>query len=197
MNGVNRKNKIKFIVTFILFTLIVSCQKERKSVCDGKTFILNISTDSTSTDTTADGKITVLASGSTSFTYKLNYTGTYGANNVFDGLKYGTYFIYIKDDDGCEKIKQVNVIARDSCTALPGVTFTQVRNLLDAKCVSCHNDTTTNLIDYTVNCNVLQHRDSIFYRVVTVGNMPPLDTLSASEKSIITDWLNAGGKISN
>ena len=197
MNRINHKNKCIILFSATLFAFIFGCQKVRTSACDGKTIAFNITVDSTSTDTTNDGRITVVASGSTGFTYKLNYDGVYSETNIFSNLKFGKYDVYAKDDGGCEKVKHITVIARDSCTALPGIIFTQVRNLLDAKCISCHNNSTTSVTDYTINCNVLLHKDSIYHRVIIVGNMPPADTLSTQEKSIITDWLSAGGKISD
>lgn len=197
MNLVHHKSKFIFLFVVVFFVFIFGCKKQSPSPCEGKTISFVITIDSTSNDTTTDGKITVVASGSNGFTYKLNYEGTYSDTNVFPNLKYGNYDVYAKDAAGCVKVKHVTVVARDSCTVLPGATFTQVRYLLDAKCVSCHNSTTTAVTDYTINCNVLIHKDSIFYRAITIEDMPLDDTLSTSEKSIITDWVNAGGKISD
>lgn len=48
-----------------------------------------------------NGSITVSVSGGISpYTYSLN-DGTFGSNNVFNGLSFGTYKITVKDDNGC------------------------------------------------------------------------------------------------
>ena len=56
-----------------------------------------------SCSTSADGKITVTASGGTgTFHYSKNNGENYQGSNVFSGLAAGTYQIKVKDANGCE-----------------------------------------------------------------------------------------------
>ena len=48
------------------------------------------------------------------------------------------------------------------------------------------------------NVSVVANKNLINNRAVVVGDMPQGGpTLSASEKQIITDWINAGGRLTD
>ncbi|MFT3980225.1 MAG: hypothetical protein QM687_07140 [Ferruginibacter sp.] len=160
----------------------------------GTTFTVSAATTTTSGCSSADGSITVTASGSTGFQYKLNAGGTYGASNVFNNLAEGSYTIFVKDGSGCENTQAVTVSA-----GAPGPKFSAVRVLINAKCTGCHSGPSpAGGRDWTVNCNVVNNKTLINNRAVVIGDMPQGGPpLSASEKAIITDWINAGGKLTD
>ena len=74
-----------------------------------------------------------------------------------------------------------------------------MRTLLNAKCIGCHSGPSPAAgKDWTVNCTVVANKNLINNRAVVVGDMPQGGpTLSASEKQIITDWINAGGRLTD
>jgi uncharacterized membrane protein len=103
--------------------------------------------------------------------------------------------VYAKDGAGCERSQLVTVTSGGTL----GVKFTAVKNLLAAKCQTCHNSTNSQGgMNWTVDCNIVQFSARIKVRAVDIGDMPqggPM--LTAGEKAIITDWITAGGQLSN
>ena len=162
-------------------------------VCAGKTITIT-PTATSSTACVADGNISVAATGSTGFTFKLNSSGTYQASGTFANVAAGTYTMFAKDADGCEKSASVTV----NSSGVAGAFFTNVKNLMTAKCQSCHNNTIQNGgMNWTVDCNIVTNQARIKVRAVDQGTMPPTGSLSQSEKDIISNWINAGGKFTN
>lgn len=161
--------------------------------CAGKTILIT-ATPTAATGCGGSGSVTVSASGSSGFTYKLD-NGSYQASGSFTAVAAGSHTAYAKDADGCEKTQAVTVAA----TGTPGTRFTAVKNLLAAKCQSCHNPTNAQGgMNWAVDCNIVQFSARIKARAVDIGDMPqggPM--LTAGEKAIITDWINAGGQLSN
>jgi len=144
---------------------------------------------------TANGSITVTASGSTGFTYNIN-GGAYQTSNVFANLNAGTYLLGVKDLNGCTKTQSeiVGVVPK-------GPLFTNVRNLVTTRCSGsgCHmNGGTAAGYNFDTDCNVVAKWDQINKTCVlyTPGwiKMPksPQAFLTAAEKLIITNWVNAG-----
>ncbi|MFZ1528475.1 MAG: hypothetical protein WAT19_06990 [Ferruginibacter sp.] len=138
--------------------------------------------------------ITVTASGSSNFTFKLDAAGTYQASGLFNNVSPGTYTVFAKDGDGCVKSTSATIAA-----AAAGTKFAAVRTLLNAKCTGCHNSTTlAGGRDWTVNCTVVANKAAIQNRAVTIGDMPQGGPqLSTTEKAVITDWINAGGRLTD
>ena len=85
-----------------------------------------------------------------------------------------------------------------SCSGTPGPLFTAVKNLMQANCQSCHNNSIANGgMNWTVDCNIVANKNRIKIRAVEQGTMPPTGALPQSEKDKITAWINAGGKITD
>lgn len=160
----------------------------------GATFTITTATTPTNGCGSTSGSITVTASGSTGFTYKLNAGGTYQAGNSFNNLAEGNYTVFVKDGTGCENSHAATVSA-----GVAGPKFTAVRNLLNAKCTVCHSGASPAAgRDWSVNCNVVTSKALINNRAVVIGDMPlGGPTLSAGEKAVITEWINAGGLLTN
>lgn len=161
--------------------------------CSGKTITVTATPIST-TGCGNDGRIQVSASGSTGFNFKLNASGTYQATGVFNNITPGTYTVFAKDADGCEKTASVTVSA-----GVKGPLFTQVRNLMTVKCQPCHNNAVQNgTMNWEVDCNIVANQARIKVRAVDEGTMPAGGpSLTATEKAIITDWINGGGKLTD
>lgn len=161
--------------------------------CTGKT--INISTVKTGTDKCgASGTITITATGSTGFTYKLDAGGTYQASNILTNVSSGDHTVFIKDGTGCEKTQAVNI------DVLPnGTLFQNVRTLITAKCAGCHmNGAINGGATFDADCNIVTLKLRIKARAVDSNDMPQGGPpLTAAEKKIISDWLTAGGLTSN
>jgi len=137
--------------------------------------------------TANNGSITLTASGSNGFMYSKDGGTTFQASNVFSNLAAGNYPVVVKDVNGCTKSQSVTVSANPG-----GVKFNLVRNLMIAKCGSCHfNGGSNGGVNFDDKCNIVNQWDRINFRCVVQGTMPPTP-LSTSEKQTITDWVNAG-----
>lgn len=145
---------------------------------------------------TANGSITVTATGSTGFIYNIN-GGAYQASNIFTSLNAGNFVIGVKDANGCTNTQTATVGVIPS-----GPLFAQVRNLITTRCSgsSCHIGTGQNAAGYNFDsdCNIVSKWNQINQTSVLYGNgwvkMPksPQPLLNAAEKAIITSWINAG-----
>jgi large repetitive protein len=140
------------------------------------------------------GQITVNASGSTGFMYKIG-TNAYQPSNIFPGLIAGPYTVSVRDANGCENTSNATV------ANLPqGPLFTSVKAVLAANCAlsGCHAGASPQSgHNFADNCTIVIQKDRINARAVVVGTMPPTGAISAADKQKITDWINAGGKYSN
>lgn len=161
--------------------------------CAGKT--ITFTSSATQSDKCiSGGSITVTAAGSTGFQYKLNSTGTYGATGSFASVAAGTYTVFARDAAGCEKTTQVVVAEKPA-----GSLYTAARNLLVQRCSSCHfGSASQGGASFQSDCNMVSLRNRIKARAVDDNSMPQGGPpLTADEKKIITDWINAGGGHSN
>ena len=193
----NSKIKITLLLAGIVAMLqLNSCSKDKNTpdnppdICAGKT--INVSATATPASACgADGSITVAATGSTGFSFKLNNNGTYQSSPTFDKVAAGSYTLFAKDADGCEKTTTVSVAS----TGAAGPLFTNVKTLMTAKCVSCHNNSIQNGgMNWQVDCNIVAKKDRIKARAVDIGDMPfGGPSLTDAEKTIITNWITAGG----
>lgn len=146
--------------------------------------------------TPATGKITVTATGSSGFTYNLN-GGAYQAGNVFSNLTAGTYTVGVKDANGCTKTASATVGSTPK-----GPLFTNVRTLITNRCSGsgCHIGSGNSAAGYNFDndCNIVTYWSQINGSAVTytLKRMPksPQSLLTAAEKQVITDWINAGHK---
>ncbi len=199
-----RLSLVMAIMGLVVFTAInlSSCSKSSPDPappppptdpCAGKTIAIAL-TPTASAGCPNSGSITASATGSTSFTYKLNAGGTYQASGTFSNVAPGTYSVFAKDGAGCEKSKDVTVAG-----GVKGPLFTQVRDLITVRCQSCHNTTVQNGgQNWVPDCNIVAGQDRIKIRAVDRETMPaggpPLTT---AEKATITNWINAGGRFTD
>lgn len=147
----------------------------------------------------SDAIIAASATGGTkTFTYSID-NGAFQASGTFNNLTKGTHTVTAKNTDGCTGLAYFTVNETNVCTGTPGTKFTAVRNLLQTKCTpTCHSGTLpTGNLDLTVNCNIVLRKADINNRAVVIGDMPQGGSLTVAEKAIITDWVTAGGKITD
>jgi hypothetical protein len=185
-----------------LITNFIACSKSDPAptpvpvtdLCAGKT--IDITATPKATDPcSADGAIDVSATGSTNFTFKLNSGGTYQASGKFTNVAAGNYTVFAKDAAGCEKSVAVTVT---SASGTAGPQFTAMKNLVAARCQTCHNNSLANGgMNFQVECNIISNKVRIKVRAVDEASMPQTGPLPQAEKDIITAWINGGGGYSN
>jgi hypothetical protein len=130
------------------------------------------------------------------YTYSIGRS-VYSPSNIFSNLAVGTYTVNVKDAAGCVKTMTVTIN-----TAPIGSNFTAVRNMLQWRCSPCHTINKDGLVNFTDECQIVSKWDRIRDRVDN-NTMPPLKgsnnakPLSASEKQILKNWINAGHKYTN
>ncbi len=163
------------------------------NVCASKNIVPAVSTTS-SDKCSPTGTITVTATGSTGFTYQLN-GGAYQLLNVFSNLAPGSYTITVKDADNCTKSVTASIGVVNA-----GPLFNNVRTLIMSQCKPCHvNGGNNGGVNFDNDCTIVLKKDRIKARAVD-GNPSPMPlngSLTAAQKKIITDWINAGGQYSN
>lgn len=169
------------------------------SPCTGINIVINqtIANVTPCLTPTANGSITATASGSTGFSYNIN-GGAYQASGLFATLSAATYLVGAKDVNGCTNTKSVTV-----ATAAAGPNFAQVRQLITTRCSGsgCHmSGSAAAGYNFDADCSIVTYWDQINKTSVlyTAGwvKMPksPQAFFSAAEKTIITNWVNAGHK---
>ncbi|ULQ53439.1 hypothetical protein [Flavihumibacter fluvii] len=160
--------------------------------CAGKT--ITVGAKITNSDKCSpSGTIKVEVTGSTGFTYRLNASGAYQAEDLFNNVGPGNYTVYAKDGAGCEKSTTVTVGSLDN-----GPLFTAVKSLINAKCATCHVAGHSSGINFTVECTIVEKKSNIRAAAVDSEKMPQGGpALTAAEKKTITDWIDAGGKSSD
>ncbi len=165
--------------------------------CAGKTITVSAPTivGSTPCVTTADGSLTVSATGSTGFTFKLG-AGAFQSGTNFGALAAGNYVVTARDVDGCEKTANVTVPAKPA-----GTLFTAVRTIINTSCTNCHSATGGNQggVNLSTDCSIVNTWDRIKVRCVdgTPSFMPQGGQLPAAQKTAITNWVNAGHKFTD
>lgn len=190
---------IKFTVIAFAIVNFAACSKSSNppappaDACAGKIIVITATPAATAACST-DGKIDVTATGSTNFMYKLNSTGTYQPSGKFSDVAGGDYTVFAKDGAGCEKSATVNVTSSGAA----GPLFTAVKNLIAAKCQSCHNSSNASGgMNWAIECNIVKNKANIKDRAVDKGTMPQSGPLPQNEKDIISNWINAGGGYAN
>lgn len=190
-----------FIIVLSTSLSFVSCGKDDPDVtgpgddCAASGFAVTASATNTQ-GCGSMGTITASSTGGTgTVTYKLNANGTYQSSAVFSNIAAGSYTVFAKNGNGCEKSTAVTVNSNNT----EGPLFTQVKQLLSARCVSCHNTTTqSGGKDWTVSCNIVNNKARINQRAVVEGTMPAGGPpLTQAEKDLIINWLNAGGDLND
>ena len=196
------KNQFKslFILALLFGTILFSCGKNDGPVvppdlCDG----VNITVTATTVNSSAclnDGGITVTASGSAGSNLEYSVDGNnFQASNIFSNLAKGNYTVTVRNANNCRQTAQFTV---NEGSSVAGPLFTEVKQLIQNKCVSCHapGGVQPNP-NFTIDCNIVQNATLINTRVVVQGTMPPTGALSQTDKNKITNWITAGGKLTN
>ncbi len=164
--------------------------------CAGVTITVSNTTVGNTPCQTNNGSLTATAAGGTGpYLYSLN-SGTFQASNIFLNLGPGTYTVQAKDANSCNGASGNTTLANRPA----GPLFSDVKAVLQANCVSCHNNSQQEGgMNWMVDCNIVANKDRIKARAVDASPsaMPPTGLLPATERQKITSWINAGGKFTD
>jgi len=81
-----------------------------------------------------------------------------------------------------------------------GPKFLAVKSIISSSCAlsGCHvSPTNAGGVNFQSDGIIVIHGAHIKEMAVDLGTMPPTGPLSAADKAIITDWINAGGKLTD
>jgi uncharacterized membrane protein len=80
----------------------------------------------------------------------------------------------------------------------PGPRFLAVKSIITSSCAlsGCHiAPSNTGGVNFEMDASIVSNGSRIKLRAVDQGTMPPTGSLSASDKAIVTEWINAGGRL--
>jgi hypothetical protein len=164
--------------------------------CNGVSILVNNTFTNTVPCQAANGTINAIASGGTSpYTFSIN-GGLFQSSGIFSGLNTGSYIITAKDANLCTGSSSSTIIG----SVIGGPLFAQVKAVLQANCVSCHNAGNANGgMNWDIDCNIVANKDRIRARAVDASPsaMPPTGLMPLSERQKIVNWINAGGRYSD
>ncbi len=82
----------------------------------------------------------------------------------------------------------------------PGPKFLAAKSIITSSCAvsGCHiAPSNTGGVNFGSDANIVSNSSRIKTLAVDLGTMPPSMPLSAADKTKITDWINAGGKLTD
>jgi uncharacterized membrane protein len=98
----------------------------------------------------------------------------------------------------CSKSEDSNPDPNPDST--PGPKFLAVKAVVTSSCASsgCHiSPSNSGGLNLESNASIVSNGSRIKSQAVDQGTMPPSGPLAASDKAIITAWINAGGKLTD
>jgi len=99
----------------------------------------------------------------------------------------------------CSKSEDTNP-APEPPSGTEGPKFQAVKSLVGSSCAlsGCHvSPANAGGINFETNTNIVSNKLLIKAMAVDMGTMPPNGQLQAADKAKITDWINAGGRITD
>ncbi len=136
---------------------------------------------------TANGTITVTASGGTEpYQYKIN-SGSYQSSNLFTALNAGNYSVTVNDASNCPTSLTTTVSRK-------GPSFvSDISPIISANCATsgCHNGSRSPTL---TSYSTIASNASRVLSTITSRLMPPGGSLSQTQINLITCWVNDGAK---
>lgn len=88
----------------------------------------------------------------------------------------------------------------DPQTSTPGPKFLAAKSVITSGCAlsGCHTSpSNTGGLNFETNDNIVAAGSNIKTQAVDLGTMPPTGSLSATDKAKISDWISAGGRLTD
>lgn len=99
----------------------------------------------------------------------------------------------------CSKSEDNNPVTPPAGST-PGPKFLAVKSVMTSSCAlsGCHvSPANRGGVNLETDANIVAHGAKIKANAVDNGTMPPAGPLSATDKAKITDWINAGGRLTD
>ena len=181
---------------FLMGAAVLSCNKkdvQAPDPCLGVSYnVQYFKTESIGSSN--NGSIAVAFPVGDTITYQLN-TGSFQASPNFANLIPGNYVVTVKNQKGCTDTAQITILNY-------GPKYALVKQLVGGYCGPCHlNGTVNGGKNFDTDASIVSSWDRIKARAV--DNLPsqmpqaPNAPLTNPDKQKITDWINAGHRISD
>ena len=72
--------------------------------------------------------------------------------------------------------------------------FKDVEPIFEQRCVGCHANSSTGVVDWSDYKTVFAMREQIYLRVVTLKNMPMYSKMPQEERDLIKLWIDQGAQ---
>ena len=182
---------LPFFGSLLLIT-VVSCNKEKgPDPCAGTTYdIQTVKTAAVGGQN--NGSITIIYPRGDTLKYAVN-NGTAQASPIFSGLAAGNYIVKVINQKGCSDTVQLSLPAY-------GAKYAAVKQLITGYCGPCHlNGGASGGKNLDTDSSIVVTWDRIRLRCVNglPTFMPQNGQLTTLDKQKITDWVNAGHRISD
>lgn len=85
-------------------------------------------------------------------------------------------------------------------TGTPGPKFLSAKSVITSSCAlsGCHKaPSNAGGINFETNAGIVSNASGIKTMAVDLGTMPPTGSLSAADKAKISDWISAGGRLTD
>ncbi len=139
-----------------------------------------------------NGTISVFNPAGDSVSYKLD-NGPFQSSGLFSNLAPGNYIITVRNNRGCIDTAQATILNY-------GPRYAQVKQIVSGYCGPCHlNAGNSGNINFDTDARIVGAWQRIKVRCVdgTPSFMPQGGQLTTIDKQRITDWINAGHRISD
>jgi len=177
---------------WILVSVMSSCTGEAPpNPCTGVQLDI-IYSASPAIGTGNNGSIAVFNPAGDSVSYKLD-NGAFQSSGLFSNLSPGKYVITVRNNRGCLDTAQVTILNY-------GPKYAQVKQIVSGYCGPCHlNAGNSGNFNFDADASIVAGWQRIKVRCVdgTPSFMPQGGQLTTIDKQRITDWLNAGHRISD
>ncbi len=187
-----RNLQVHTIGVLLLVLVIGSCTGDAPpNPCTGVQLDIIFSA-SPSIGTSNNGSISVFNPAGDSVSYKLG-NGSFQSSGLFSNLAPGNYVLTVRNNRGCLDTAQVTILNY-------GPKYAQVKQLITGYCGPCHlNAGNSGNRNFDTDASIVAGWDRIRARCVTgtPSFMPQGGQLTAIDKQRITDWVNAGHRISD
>ena len=191
------KTRLNLSTYFVLAVMLImgipfACNKEK-----GPDPCANTSYDIQTVKTAAvggvnNGSITVLYPRGDTLKYAIN-NGTAQESPIFSGLAAGNYIVKVINQKGCSDTVQLRILAY-------GAKYAAVKQLVTGYCGPCHlNGGASGGKNLDTDSSIVASWDRIRLRCVNglPTFMPQNGQLTTIDKQKITDWVNAGHRLTD
>ena len=188
------KTRKTILLLIALTCIIVACNKsDTPSPCNGVHYIIQyLKTESIGSSN--NGSIYITAPVGDSISYSLN-SGAFQSTASFINLAPGTYLLTVKNQRGCTDTATITILNY-------GPKYALVKQIVLGYCGPCHlNGTVNGGKNFDTDSSIVASWDRIKARAVDgiPSYMPeaPNSPLTTVDKQKITNWVNAGHRISD